>query len=85
LAGLQQRDMLLRFPGEDQAMFLEIEGAAPFRTHSRTQDEGLPHLAHPLSQDPALLQKWMSRALAHVSAMPPKSKQPKATKPRKVK
>jgi hypothetical protein len=52
LAGLQQRDMLLRLPGEDQAMFLEIEGAAPFRTHARTQDEGLCHLADPYRKIP---------------------------------
>ena len=33
-------------------------------------------LADPLSQDPRLLKKWMSRALAHVSAMPRKAKKP---------
>ena len=81
-AGLHKRDMLFRLPDEDQVVFLEIEGAVPFEPMPGRRMKGYVSLSHPLSQDPALLKKWMSQALAHVSTMPPKLKKPPKTRAR---
>ena len=73
-AGLHKRNMIFRLPAGDQAVFLQIEGAAPFKPRPGRSMQAYVSLADPLSQDPRLLKKWMSRALAHVSAMPRKAK-----------
>ncbi len=84
-AGLHKREMIFRLPIEDQAVFLLLEGAAPFEPMPGRRSKKYVSLADPLSQDPRLLKKWMSRALAHVSAMPRKVKKPaKRANARKV-
>ena len=84
-AGLHKRDMIFRLPIEDQAVFLLLEGAAPFEPMPGRRMKEYASLADPLSQDSRLLKKWMSRALTHVSAMPRKARKlAKRAKARKM-
>jgi hypothetical protein len=75
-AGLHPRHILFRLPARDQAVFLLLAGATPFEPAPGRRMKNYVSLADPLSQDLRLLEKWMLRALTHVSAMPPKAAKP---------
>jgi TfoX/Sxy family transcriptional regulator of competence genes len=83
-AGLFGPAVGIRLPEADLAELSFIDGSGPFGPAGRPMGG---YLSLPLAwrDSPELAADWVSRALAFVSAMPPKDAKPKAAKPRAAK
>jgi TfoX/Sxy family transcriptional regulator of competence genes len=75
-AGLFGAAVGVRLADADRDALASVHGAGPFGPAERPMGG---YLSLPLAwrADPELAADWVSRALTHVSAMPPKKTQPK--------
>ena len=78
-AGLFGPAIGVRLAESDQAELAAVDGSGPFGPSGRAMGG---YLSLPLAwrDSPELAADWVSRALTHVSAMPPKKTKPKAAK-----
>jgi TfoX/Sxy family transcriptional regulator of competence genes len=69
--GVHQEKVIFRLAEAEQREFLAQEGAAIFEPMAGRPMKNYVSIDG-LSLKPALLEKWMLRALAHTAALPPK-------------
>jgi TfoX/Sxy family transcriptional regulator of competence genes len=80
-AGLFGPAVGVRLADSDHAELAAVEGSGPFGPAERPMG-GYLSLPPAWRDSPELAAAWVSRALAFVSAMPPKKPKPKAAKPK---
>jgi TfoX/Sxy family transcriptional regulator of competence genes len=83
-AGLFGPAVGIRLAEADLAELASIDGSGPFGPAGRPMG-GYVSLPLAWRDSPELAADWVSRALAFVSAMPPKAAKPKAAKPKAAK
>jgi len=79
--GLHQEDMFLRLGDPDRAKAMQLDGSRAFSPLPGREMKDYMVIAASVVARPGELRKWVARALAHSSALPPKVKPSKPSKP----
>jgi TfoX/Sxy family transcriptional regulator of competence genes len=74
--GLHKESMLFRLSTADQAIFLQLDGAAEFEPMPGRKMKGYVVFSSPLERDRKELGKWLARSLEYAKGLPAKAKKP---------
>src|SRR5689334_9195227 len=77
-AGLHQDKLILRLSEADRSHFMQLKGASVFEPMPGRPMREYVVVPPSLLKSDAELERWLAKALAHASILPPKATKPKA-------